>query len=184
MSKLTKAAKKKDKKRGIKRPNCRGRFVPWSEELANSIPRKNRLETLFRYLTYGDFISVRNLAYMRHVFNTSKRTLLPLEGRLCYVCSDWATDRHHVRPLCRGGWNLASNLVALCGECHGKMAVLNKDEGFRRAFGLKYTPVEKKEVLPKIMIKGSLSSENRVVAIPPPPLDLPAWHYTKPFSAA
>lgn len=36
----------------------------------------------------------------------------------CVYCGDEATDIDHIRPLKRGGWHHASNLVAACAGCN------------------------------------------------------------------
>jgi len=48
-----------------------------------------------------------------------KRNALKRDNYTCQNCGALADHAHHVVPLARGGNDLISNLVSLCGRCHG-----------------------------------------------------------------
>jgi hypothetical protein len=44
---------------------------------------------------------------------------LKRDGYLCRNCGVTATHAHHIVPVAAGGFDVLSNLAALCDECHG-----------------------------------------------------------------
>lgn len=49
----------------------------------------------------------------------------------CYICGNTNNlQLHHIIPLSNGGDNRATNIITLCGECHGKV---HNNEGLKMA---------------------------------------------------
>ena len=83
------------------------------------VRRRHRLRWLIDCVNLGKFIPKETVAVRRQVFNDICYSVCPLGG-LCFACDERpAEHRHHIIPLCRGGWNSEENLVALCRMCHG-----------------------------------------------------------------
>jgi ribosomal protein S30 len=49
------------------------------------------------------------------------REVLDRDGHCCQNCGLSADHAHHVVPLSLGGNNIASNMISLCDDCHGKV---------------------------------------------------------------
>ena len=49
------------------------------------------------------------------------REVLDRDGHCCQNCGLPADHAHHVVPLSLGGNNIASNMISLCDDCHGKV---------------------------------------------------------------
>ncbi len=47
--------------------------------------------------------------------------VLDRDGHCCQNCGLPADHAHHVVPLSLGGNNIASNMISLCDDCHGKV---------------------------------------------------------------
>ena len=44
-----------------------------------------------------------------------------MKNKMCINCGKPATCEHHIVPISLGGFDIPSNKVALCDECHGKI---------------------------------------------------------------
>lgn len=44
-----------------------------------------------------------------------------MDNKFCINCGKPATCEHHVVPISLGGFDIPSNKVCLCDECHGKI---------------------------------------------------------------
>ena len=53
------------------------------------------------------------------------KRVLARDGYTCQNCGEAADHAHHVVPISLGGRDLASNMISLCSDCHGK--VHNRD---------------------------------------------------------
>jgi 5-methylcytosine-specific restriction endonuclease McrA len=44
----------------------------------------------------------------------------------CEFCGKPAVDPHHIKYRSHGGFNIASNIIALCRACHENISILQK----------------------------------------------------------
>jgi 5-methylcytosine-specific restriction endonuclease McrA len=71
----------------------------------------------------GDWIDEAVLIRKRTARQRFRREILNSWGSLCAYCGEQeATTLDHVRPRCRGGHTLESNLVAACCRCNRSKA--------------------------------------------------------------
>lgn len=113
---------KKMRKKRIKKLKKKNKFC--KEHLQNADAKKDilfnldfnyRIKRLKRWENSGNY----KIDYNYYILRNKKNKIV---NNLCEVCGkEKSYCMHHIFPLCKGGTNKKSNLIAICKKCHKKI---------------------------------------------------------------